>query len=1682
MKHFSLIVTLVLLQQFASANYTGTITTNQNELTFSTKGGYDFIAFQSPVCLNQIGAPQLPAKIIRVLMPIDQKVSSIVINSTTVQQLTGTYNIYPAQRPLLTKPNPNPQAHDSLNQIIYSSMNPYPGMTYQVTDDGYPRAYHVVTIEFFPVQYIPASKTLNLYTSINFTIVYASNSESILRPEQQSTYSTNLSKEIIQKMVVNPSDINIVTGGVLHATSSNNSASQNKKGMAVMGMSPTSLTNLPDYIIITRSDLASSFQKLANWKTQKGINTIIVKTSDIYSNYPGVDHPEMIRNYLKDAYKNFGSVYVLLGGDINDNNGAELVPSRVAYIKTETIQPDLHVTNYYYATVNGNWNANGDNVFAENGFNAALNYANDNADYSMAFLVGRAPVHTTKEANNFCNKIITYENLKDTTGTALATPSYVKKLTFWVNNCSNGAICGDNNDFGFFYNITPDLHTMASSLLSGYTIDSLYYSLSGANQLTQANAISSINNDNHIIYHLDHGGPNTMMTSSGINQSVGLNQFDALTNGNYYGILYSDGCNTNDFAQNSISKHFVNNDPAGSNQGGYTNGGVAFLGNVDFGEVSDYSYFIDYFMDTLYNNSYHNSQYHIGYLNYQSAYLIPLVSSDWNKNSYLKNRNLIGDPEMMVWSNTPITTLALSGMNYTSSTQTFTVSVSGLSFTATPKVEVLVTIWKGTEIWATKDTITTHASNTITFSKVEANTTGNITVTATAHNYIPAVGTYSVTTISGAHPYMTSNTILDNGTKGTHGNGDVQADAGETIGYVVTLTNSGSTTATSVTATLGWTNGSNPTNSTIISSTTIPNINAGSTANDTFLIKIDTSAFAGLSPRPLTKYLNMTLTINANGGLVETTPVLLEITEPNLIKGENLITGHPTALGISSTDTLRVKLYNIGLSQVVGLKGTLTKNTDPSGNITITSGASKRYGAINGVNNGTNYATNTSTFNFTIGGIAVYNSNETFNLSVVDTFGRKWNFNNFELSQPRDSFKVSSEGQTSSINIFWTDTIKPTSTHDTIVGYNLYRSRDSAGICVGTYMKMNKDLIPYAEYSDTGLAPLTAYCYYLTEVDKNGDVGLPHYFTATTSLPFHSAGEWPSALDNSDFNITDFRGNGSPNVYDLMGDGDKEIFFTTGFNGIGGEWAFSQDGTRWYSFDGDITHISGYINFNCASNSTPAIADINNDGIPDMGVITQVGSGSVGAIPNSLMIYETPDQTGVAPTPLSGFPKSIVSGGYNTTMGAVYSDLYYSGTMDVLTTDQSSDGLQVFTSSGTVPAGSTWRTGYNCGFTMPVAFDFQNNRKKEIVVGCTGSGGTYNAGLYIFNNDGSDFSTNPVYTPSSGYRCDFPPVVADINNDGNYDIVFVSASGTTAKIYAYTPGTGTYVTGWSPLTGTAPTFTLSATVSNNTAANDAFGLDGPALSIGDLNKDGILEVIGGNNGSLYIWEGNTGTSTPYKTISISGYLSSSANGSVYMAPIIADIDNVNTDLEIIVTGANGIGSNIYAYKMNGNSVGGFPIYIPDGTGSGVMNTPCVDDINFKEETLGSLPSLNELIVTNGVNFYVWDSQGADSNNVYGWTSYRHDNLNSGVWYNMAGAYPNDGNLYLQDMSAGNTGNLYRYYSGKNISAGYDVVPTSEKANGPVVFINGSTIIMDASNTVTLKDQVTVQVGCTLTIK
>jgi len=111
-----------------------------------------------------------------------------------------------------------------------------------------------------------------------------------------------------------------------------------------------------DYVVITSKALNSSngdytFQDLVAWKNQKGVKATIVTVERIL-NEPayhcggtygdGCAIPEFndtaahIRNFIKDAYQNWGIKYVLLGGDgdgadVGGESGNDIIPCRGFY-------------------------------------------------------------------------------------------------------------------------------------------------------------------------------------------------------------------------------------------------------------------------------------------------------------------------------------------------------------------------------------------------------------------------------------------------------------------------------------------------------------------------------------------------------------------------------------------------------------------------------------------------------------------------------------------------------------------------------------------------------------------------------------------------------------------------------------------------------------------------------------------------------------------------------------------------------------------------------------------------------------------------------------------------------------------------------------------------------------------------------------------------------------------------------------------------------------------------------------------------------------------------------------------------------------------------------------------------------------------------------------------------------
>ena len=208
------LVVLLCMSAFLYADYKGSVITDPQELSFSQIDSFDVVSFEDGYFTDEEGSPQLPVKILKFLIPVDVNVVEVTVNYNEMVDLDGIYDIYPAQPPFLTDGSDMP-AFVEQDSTIYNSDSPFPGKFVEVLYDEYSMSYHLVTLIFYPVEYIPSEQILNLYTYIEFTIEYESNPNPIQLPLRQSAIRQKIVEEYIGSSVENPDDFEFVTGGAL---------------------------------------------------------------------------------------------------------------------------------------------------------------------------------------------------------------------------------------------------------------------------------------------------------------------------------------------------------------------------------------------------------------------------------------------------------------------------------------------------------------------------------------------------------------------------------------------------------------------------------------------------------------------------------------------------------------------------------------------------------------------------------------------------------------------------------------------------------------------------------------------------------------------------------------------------------------------------------------------------------------------------------------------------------------------------------------------------------------------------------------------------------------------------------------------------------------------------------------------------------------------------------------------------------------------------------------------------------------------------------------------------------------------------------------------------------------------------------------------------------------------------
>ena len=659
---FSVVSSSILGQQNADENQTQyqktfTLTFSKNDFSFNTQNGYDTVDLSDGGVTTEIGKPLLPVKNIKIALPADMKITSVRIDDLKQQTVDGTFIMYPAQPSLQSNQTENELQFVQPDTKTYQSNQIYPVQYIQANGQNDLAGQSIAEVTIYPLHYIPMQKKLTAISSITFTIEgtngylcgdYLS--------EHISESSRDLYQQMIQNMVINPEDV------VLRTSQSPQSSSVDPGNY--------------DYVIITQDSWVSAFQPLADWKTKKGIPANIVTTTWIYNSggYSG-SNVDKIRAFVLDVYTNWGTIYVLLGGDV------DVVPCH--YRTFSQVDPDPVPNDAYYADFDSDW------VCEVN--------------------VGRASVtgagSGTGKIGNFINKILSYEKNPSLTDFAKKAGLY----GFDLDGSTPAEQCKIYIDNTF--------------IPSSWTMTNVYDSQSGNHK---TNVIASLNAGQNLMNHADHSGSDFMGTGY-VNHDIGLwnSDMDELTNGNKQGVFYSMGCDPAAYdTSNCIAEHFVQNS---------NGGGVAFIGNSRYGwyyvgsiNTLSMGYDIEFFTSIFQDNLYKLGAAFSDHKN------DGVDSSSVSKYCYTE-LTLLGDPELPLWKENPVSMTVTHPTQAPIGTSSFTVAVSS---GGSPVNQAYVCLWKGSDVYITGST---NSAGQITFS-IAPSSPGTMYVTVTKQNYLPYEG------------------------------------------------------------------------------------------------------------------------------------------------------------------------------------------------------------------------------------------------------------------------------------------------------------------------------------------------------------------------------------------------------------------------------------------------------------------------------------------------------------------------------------------------------------------------------------------------------------------------------------------------------------------------------------------------------------------------------------------------------------------------------------------------------------------------------------------------------------------------------------------------------------------------------------------------------------------------------
>lgn len=717
-----------------------------------TANGYTYVQMDGLREVGNPGEPLLPTRGARILLPPGEAVVGVEVILGPMEALPGEHLVAPGQ---MEYPLSLPGTHEPVrpNPAIYESSAPFPPQAAVHVTTERVRGYDIAFVRLYPVEYAPARRTLSYCRSLELRVHTAPLPDG-LEAQAEMFRSDRRTLERVSRLI------------------DNDGAEETYLDRLGDRKTGTRSGEIYPYLIITDTAYLSIFQDLADFKTAKGMRAKMVRVDSLTANMSGDDDQERIRNYIIEAYQDYGAEYVLLAGD------DEIIPHRglyavaYGYYSDEDIPADL-----YYGALDGNWNSDGDGLWGEP----------SEADLLPEVHVGRAPVDNTTEVTHFVTKTLKYQ--QDPVLAECATALLAGEL-LWDDPTYGGDYMEELRLGASTYGYTT------AGFPAHFDVDTLYDRGPSNPTWDKEDLIPLLNGGVHLVNHLGHC--NTTYALRMVNSDVDT-RFTNDGETHSYFIIYTQGCYSASFdnrlddgsyTSDAIAEHFVT----------IEHGAVAYIGNSRYGYAAHSSTngsshrFHRQFIDALFGEDIYN----IGATNDDSKVdNIPFVDMQANRWCYYQIC-VMGDPELPIWTNTPGTlSLTHDGSCWVGQNEYEVVVTSGRG----PVSDALVCLYTDDgDVYATG---TTDAFGR-TYLDPSATEAATGTLVASAHDYLPTQGE-AVTFQVSEDPYVicTGSVVDDDTTAASSGDADGQMDAGETIELSVELKNVGETAIDQVFATLG---------------------------------------------------------------------------------------------------------------------------------------------------------------------------------------------------------------------------------------------------------------------------------------------------------------------------------------------------------------------------------------------------------------------------------------------------------------------------------------------------------------------------------------------------------------------------------------------------------------------------------------------------------------------------------------------------------------------------------------------------------------------------------------------------------------------------------------------------------------------------------------------------------------